>query len=72
MINIEDLIPFMKKGWVAMDEDGTWYWFREKPKRDYNDWYIVSFSHFDYILLSASFDIAPAENWKKSLRKVGR
>ena len=30
MINIQDLIPFMKEGWVAMDKNGDWYWFKNK------------------------------------------
>ena len=24
MINIQDIIPFMKKGWVAMDKNKRW------------------------------------------------
>lgn len=31
MINIQDIIPFMKKGWVAMDKSGQWWWYNEKP-----------------------------------------
>ena len=30
MINIQDIIPFMKKGWVAMDKSGEWWWYRKK------------------------------------------
>lgn len=30
MINIQDIIPFMKKGWVAMDKNGEWGWYSEK------------------------------------------
>ena len=31
MINIQDIIPFMKDGWVAMDSDNEWYWYEDKP-----------------------------------------
>ena len=30
-IDIQELIPFMKKGWVAMDKDETWLYFTNKP-----------------------------------------
>ena len=30
-IKIEQLLPLLKSGWVAMDEDGRWVWYNEKP-----------------------------------------
>ena len=56
MINIQDIIPFMKKGWVAMDEDGEWNWWVSTG-------YVCCLSH--------GLDIAPADDWTKSLIKVG-
>lgn len=29
MINIQDITPFMKKGSVAMNASGDWWWFCE-------------------------------------------
>ena len=29
MIKIEQLLPLLKNGWVAMDSDNTWMWFRK-------------------------------------------
>jgi len=28
--------------WVAMDADGVWFWYEEKPKFGRSDWYDVS------------------------------
>ena len=63
----------MKPGWVAMDKNGTWWWFNNKPVlvEDNN---IVKNMWIDYIDMQYrldSFDIAPAEDWTKSLIKVG-
>ena len=30
-ITIDELIPLLKKGWVAMDEDGVWGWYSTRP-----------------------------------------
>ena len=35
-IDIQVLLPLLKKGWVAMDIDKSWYWFPEKPQCDWN------------------------------------
>lgn len=69
MINIEDIIPFMKKGWVAMDKWGRWWWFKLKPKKVGVLWDEQPTDE-DYCPLN-SFDISPVEDWENSLRKVG-
>lgn len=69
MINIQDIIPFMKKGWVAMDKDGAWFWYSDKPKTFCGLWLRPKREH-QYSKLSC-FDIAPADDWTKSLIKVG-
>ena len=68
MINIEELIPFMKKGWVAMDENGLWYWYEAEPKRGFGYWHN---SEEGCAWDLEPFDIAPVEDWETSLRKVG-
>lgn len=69
MINIQDIIPFMKDGWVAMDRAGTWCWFSDKPTRLNGLWVRNSTNH-KYSCFEC-FDIAPADDWTKSLIKVG-
>ena len=65
-IDIEVLLPLLKKGWVAMDENGDWYWYEKKPKIHQDLWKNNSI----YILLSC-FNIKPAENWEESLQECG-
>lgn len=28
---MRDIAPKMRPGWVAMDDDGQWYWYDKKP-----------------------------------------
>ncbi|MBO7736036.1 MAG: hypothetical protein J6S67_25930 [Methanobrevibacter sp.] len=68
-ITIYDLLPLLKKGWVAMDEDGIWVWYNEKPICCINGRWGV-FGDADAFQLY-SFDIAPFDgDWKDSLIKV--
>lgn len=70
MINIQDIIPFMKDGWVAMDKDGAWCWFSHKPiLKNGLDFWCLSACSMSYTIPTA-FDIAPADDWTKSLIKV--
>ena len=65
MINIQDIIPFMKDGWVAMDSDNEWYWHEQRPMKNQ----VGLDSQFcDNLIM---FDIAPVDDWEKSLIKVG-
>ena len=68
MINIQDIIPFMKKGWVAMSSGGYWFWAENEPK-------IIkicgSWNCYGETADLNCFDIAPADDWTKSLIKVG-
>ena len=73
MINIQDIIPFMKKGWVAMDEDGRWCWYDRKPTKDLLNrmwWKKKKKSDWHGFSEIKAFDIAPADDWTKSLIKV--
>ena len=65
-IDITVLLPLLKKGWVAMDKDGTWCWYKRKPKIHHDLWKNDSI----YIFLSC-FNIKPAENWENSLMECG-
>ena len=66
-IDITVLLPLLKKGWVAMDEDGTWYWYEKKPRISYVNW-VVEICLFRTL---DGFNIKPAENWEESLMECG-
>ena len=68
-ITIDELIPLLKKGWVAMDRDGTWKWYAKKPKvwEGSKNWMDKAFS-YEYFY---QFNIAPYQgDWKESLRRI--
>lgn len=69
MINIQDIIPFMRDGYVAMDKNGDWNWWECEPNIKYGLYWINGEGRGACI--SESFDIAPADDWTKSLIKVG-
>ena len=67
-IDIEALLPLLKKGWVAMDALGLWRWYQEKPDRGSLEWKNNS------IVLSerlSSFNIKQAKKWETSLMECG-
>ena len=73
MIDIKDMIPFMQKGWVAMDEDGCWYWYDTKPKcsKKLKEWTIGhSNSEFMECFFPMFRIIKPADDWTKSLMEI--
>lgn len=66
-ITIYDLLPLLKSGYVAMDEDGYWYWYDMTPHILDNKWWNVGnrVSELD------CFDIEPFDgDWKNSLIKI--
>ncbi len=67
--DIKVLLPLLKKGWVAMDENGDWYWYEKKPRilSTSSSWYLVNFCY----RILYGFNIKPAENWKDSLMECG-
>lgn len=70
MIKIEQLLPLLKKGWVAMDENGRWYWYSEKPVRISSDKWAVA-RIVCTVCLFRVFDIISVEDWTKSLMRCG-
>lgn len=67
-INIKDLLPFLKDGWVAMDKDGRWFWFQKKPEKLGTAWVD---NDYENCLVSEPFNIEEADNWEESLIKCG-
>lgn len=65
----KDIAPHMKKGWVAMDRDITFKFFKYKPKR--NDILGQWRCRYSYTILDRIFTIRPVEDWSRSLIKVG-
>lgn len=68
-INIKDLLPILRKGWVAMDEDGSWIWSEIKPEiKNCNIWELSK--QCSYCTLTEFINILPVPNWKESLIEV--
>lgn len=67
-IDIQVLSPLLKKGWVAMDKNGDWHWYKEKPyvSRHYFCW--NTGWHVSFI---GGFNLKHAENWETSLMECG-
>ena len=66
-IDIKVLLPLMKKGWVAMDESGFWFWHKDKPHKRGEYWRTKDDIAGDLV----TFNIKPAENWEESLMECG-
>ena len=68
----KNIAPYMKKGWIAMDKNLTFKFYKWKPKRNIKlgQWR----SKYSYTILDRIFKIAPTnplEDWTKSLIEVG-
>lgn len=59
--------PMMRKGWIAMDANGLWFWYSKNPTRLARNFNIKNGE-----LYRISFNIIPVDDWKKSKRKVGK
>ena len=66
-IDIKVLLPLLKKGWVAMDKNGDWFWYKNKPVASNNNWKIDEWHFYKLV----TFNIKPAENWEESLQECG-
>ena len=66
-IDVKVLLPLLKKGWVAMDKTGFWYWHKNKPSKREEDWRAKDDIAGDMV----AFNIKPAENWEDSLMECG-
>ena len=66
-IDIKVLLPLLKKGWVAMDENGDWFWYDKKPSPEKSFWRANSLYFYRLI----QFNLKPADDWKTSLMECG-
>ena len=74
MIKIEDLLPLLDNGYVLMDCAERWFWEKYKPTllASVASWRANNHDEGEEVCLSSCFDIAPAEDWTKSLIKIER
>lgn len=64
-ITIYDLLPLLKKGWVAYEQVFGWHFFEKKPKATSKCWEDFG------IAMEIFFNIAPfGGDWKDSLIRV--
>lgn len=70
--DIGDLKPHMKPGWVAMDANGRWCWFKHKPVcfETKGLWLRTEIEH-PWVDLSCCLAIERVTDWKQSLTKIG-
>lgn len=72
-IKIEQLLPLLKSGWVACNSNGSWRWFKYKPKcrQRFGLWDTEYERNEAYFSPLTAFRIAPFDgDWKDSLIKV--
>ena len=69
-IKIEELIPFIKDGYIACDKDGTWVWFDKRPVIDLEDGIWFGYKGELAYELNKALNIAPAKDWTKSLIRI--
>ena len=67
-IDIRALLPFLKKGWVAMDKDGEWFWYECKPSKEMSFW-DSNEGRFEDMFFP--INLKPADNWEESLMECG-
>ena len=66
----EKVAPYMKKGWIAMDQNCVYFYYNTKPMID------IEKEEWDYddtcSGLSYMFNIEPVRDWTKSMIEVGQ
>lgn len=62
----------MRKGYVAMDKDWFYWWYRNKPKKMKFHCNAEIISENDICFLNKLFSIEPVEDWTQSLIEVGQ
>ena len=72
-MKIQELLPHLKKGRVAMDKDGDWHWYKRKPYYNLRNgfWRISPADSFPCRLPREALSIEFAGDWKDSLMECG-
>ena len=68
----KNIAPYMRKGYVSMDKDETWWWYMNKPRNLKVCWDAETKTENDICFLAKLFKIEPVEGWTKSLIEVGK
>lgn len=72
-ISIYDLLPLLKPGWVAMDSNGEWWWFKKRPTISVRHNYWSTKGDCDGYTDLIEFNVAPFDDdWKDSLMESGK
>ena len=75
-ITIYDLLPLLNSGWMAMDEDGTWWYYEKKPFIGRAEYWCANKNDYDGKFTNlreykAIKDVAPFDgDWKDSLIRI--
>ena len=72
-IMIYDLLPLLRKGWVACNCNGSWRWYKYKPqcRQRFGLWNTEYERNESCFASLTAFNIAPFDgSWKDSLIKV--
>lgn len=67
-IDIKVLLPLLKKGWVAMDKEGEWFWYSSKPNLDL---FLRMWRGSSETYHIGGFNLKPADNWENSVMECG-
>ena len=70
-IDIKVLLPLLKKGYVAMDSDEQWFWFKNKPVQEELRWIPAKTPTYSDLWSMRIFNLKPYCNWKDSLMECG-
>ncbi len=63
--------PDWLKGWIAMDEDGAWFWFENEPRQMNTGWGHEGgeYYRFDVVTNVAGIQPPPCTDWRTSKRR---
>lgn len=68
---IDVLLPLLRKGWVAMDKNGVWYWYKTEPYIKDSLGIFVAYDDESPCIIGSGFPIEKASDWRTSLRECG-
>ena len=78
MVTSQEIAKIFRGGYLTMEENGQWLWWKRKPWIENNGWCSkYKDGSFECIVkhafvLNDLIDIQPVDDWTKSLVKCGR
>lgn len=70
-IDIQVLLPLLKKGWVAYERYYGWIWFKNKPFILRGTEEDATWTNEGSYSIIGGFNLKPADNWETSLMECG-